>query len=118
MPLHAHKLSALLCSTVIVQPLIDHGFVIWGNCGHSLLMNVHKMMKRVIMKVKDRRQISHKKTGDRYHINSDNIPDLTSSINNGRAKIRWNNMTDNDINKYCMLTEGCLHDIHVPTEAV
>ena len=54
----------------------------------------------------------------KVYINSDNIPDLTSSINNGRAKIRWNNMTDNDINKYCMLTEGCLHDIHVPTEAV
>ena len=51
-------------------------------------------------------------------INSDNISNLTSSINNGRAIIRWNNMTDNDISKYCMLTERCLHDIHIPTEAV
>ena len=28
------------------------------------------------------------------------------------------NSDNNDINKYCMLTEGCLHDIQVPTEAV
>ena len=27
-------------------------------------------------------------------------------------------MTDIDISKYCMLTERCLHDIHIPTEAV
>ena len=27
-------------------------------------------------------------------------------------------MTDKDISKYCMLTEKCLHDIHIPTEAV
>ena len=52
------------------------------------------------------------------YINSDNIPNLTSSINNGRAKIRWNNMTDNDISKYCMLTERWLHAIHIPKEAV
>jgi hypothetical protein len=54
----------------------------------------------------------------KVYINSDNIPKLTSSINNGRAKIKWNNMTDNDISKYCMLTERCLHGIHIPTEAV
>ena len=54
----------------------------------------------------------------KVYINSDNIPNLTSSINNVRAKIRWNNMTDNDISKYCMLTERCLHDIHIPTVAV
>ena len=54
----------------------------------------------------------------KVYINSDNIPNLTSSINNSRAKIRWNNMTDNDISKYCMLTERCLHDIYIPTEAV
>jgi len=27
-------------------------------------------------------------------------------------------MTDNYISKYCMLNERCLHDIHIPTEAV
>jgi len=54
----------------------------------------------------------------KVYINSDNVANLTSSINNGRAKIRWNNMTDNDISKYCMLTERCLHDIHIPPEAV
>ena len=62
---------------------------------------------------------------DEYHIlfkvyiNSSNISNFTSSINNGRAKIRWNNMTGNDISKYCMLIERCLHDIHnIPAEAV
>ena len=57
MPLHARKLYF----SGMVQPLIDYGCVIWGSCGHSLLMNVHKMMKqyaRVILNVKDRRQIS------------------------------------------------------------
>ena len=54
----------------------------------------------------------------KVYIHNDNIPNLTSCINNGRAKIRWNNMTDNDISKYCMLTERCLHDFHIPTEAV
>jgi len=28
------------------RPLIVNGCVIWGNCGHCLLMNVHKMMKQ------------------------------------------------------------------------
>ena len=57
MPLHARKLYF----SGMVQPLIDYGCVIWGSCGHSLLMNVHKMMKqyaRVILNEKDRRQIS------------------------------------------------------------
>ena len=35
----------------------------------------------------------------KVYINIDNIKNLTSSINNGRAKIRWNNITDNDISK-------------------
>ena len=35
----------------------------------------------------------------KVYINIDNIPNLTSSINSGRAKIKWNNMTDNDISK-------------------
>ena len=54
----------------------------------------------------------------KVYIHSDNIPNVTSSINNDRANIRWNNMTDNDISKYCMFTERCLHDIHIPKEAV
>ena len=54
----------------------------------------------------------------KVYINSDNIPNSTSVINNVRAKKRWNNMTDNDICKYCMLIEICLHNIHIPTEAV
>ena len=56
MPLHARKLYF----SGMVQPLIEYGCVIWGSCGHSFLMNVHKMMKqyaRVILNVKDRRQI-------------------------------------------------------------
>ena len=35
--------------------------VIWGSCGHVLLLNVHKMMKqyaRVILNVKDKREVS------------------------------------------------------------
>ena len=58
MPLHVWKLYF----TDIVQPLIDYGCVISENCGHNLLMNVHKMMKqyvRVIVNVKERRQISN-----------------------------------------------------------
>ena len=57
MPLHARKLYF----SGMVQPLIDYGCVIWGNCWHSLLMNVHKMMKqyaRIILNVEDRRHIS------------------------------------------------------------
>lgn len=57
MPLRARKLYF----SGMVQPLIDYGCVIWGNCGHVLLSNVHKMMKqyaRVILNVKDRRQVS------------------------------------------------------------
>ena len=85
---------------------LDH--VIARNNFHSRIIKIN-----IMYDVSDEDHIPFK-----VYINSDNIPNLTSSINNGRAKIRWNNMTDNDISKYCMLTERCLHDIHVPTEAV
>ena len=42
MPIGARKLYLL----GMVQPLIDYGCVIWGSCGHVLLLNVHKMMKQ------------------------------------------------------------------------
>ena len=57
MPLHSRKLYF----TGMVKPLIDSGSVVWGSCGRSLLMNVHKMMKQyawVILNVKARREIS------------------------------------------------------------
>ena len=57
MPLHARKLYF----TGMVQPIIDYGCVIWGSCGQSLFMNVHKIMKqyaRILLKVKDKRQVS------------------------------------------------------------
>ena len=40
----------------------------------------------------------------KVYINSDKIPNLMSSINNDRANIRWNNMTDNNISKYLDVT--------------
>ena len=57
MPIRARKLYF----SGMVQPLIDYGCVIWGSCGHVLLLNVHKMMKqyaRVILNVKDKREVS------------------------------------------------------------
>ena len=51
-------------------------------------------------------------------VNNDNIPNLMDSTNNYAAKIRWNNMTEKDINKYCMLTDKYLHETHVPTEVI
>jgi len=52
MSLYARKLYF----TGMVQPLIDYACVIWGSCGHSLLMNVLKIKQyaRVIFNVKDR----------------------------------------------------------------
>ena len=50
----------MLYFTEMVQPIIDYGCVIWGSCGQSLLMNVHKMMKqyaRIILNVKDKRRV-------------------------------------------------------------
>ena len=82
---------------------LDH--VIASNDFHNSISKIN-----IIYDVSDEDHIPFK-----VYINSDNIPNLTSSINNGRAKIKWNNMTDNDISKYCMLTERCLHDIHIPT---
>ena len=52
------------------------------------------------------------------HVNSDNIPNLMDSTNNCAAKIRWNNMTQKGLDKYCMLTDKYLHEIHVPTEVI
>ena len=57
MPIRARKLYF----SGMVQPVIDYGCVIWGSCGHVLLLNVHKMMKqyaRVILNVKDKREVS------------------------------------------------------------
>ena len=46
----------------------------------------------------------------RSKCNSDNIPNLTDSTNNG--------VTEKGTNKYCMLTDKYLHEIHVPTEVI
>ncbi len=58
MPLSIRKHSIL---SVLVQPVIDYGCVIWGNCSRDLLIKVHKMMKmyaRSIFDIKDKRQSS------------------------------------------------------------
>ena len=52
------------------------------------------------------------------NVNSDCIPNLTTSTNNGSTKVRWNGMTDKDVRKYCTLTDKSLHEIYIPTEAV
>ena len=52
------------------------------------------------------------------HVNSDNIPNLMNSTSNCAAKIRWNSMPQKDVDKYCMLTDKYLHEIHVPTEVI
>ena len=59
-------------------------------------------------------------------VNSDRIPNLSTSTSNGSTKVRWNCMsdvrwncmTDKDVRKYCSLTDKCLHEIYIPTEAV
>ena len=35
----------------------------------------------------------------KVHVNNDSIPNLMDSTNNCATKIRWNNMTEKDINK-------------------
>ena len=52
------------------------------------------------------------------HVNSDCIPNLTTSTSNGSTKVTWNCMTDKDVRKYCTLTDKSLHEIYIPTEAV
>ncbi len=45
----------------LVQPVLDYGCVIWGNCNRYLHIKVHKMMNmyaRSILDVKDKRQSS------------------------------------------------------------
>ena len=81
---------------------LDH--VIASNYVHS---SVSKIV--IMYDIRDEDHIPFK-----VYINSDNIPNLTSNNSNDRAKIRWKNMTDNDISKYCMFTERCLLDIHIP----
>ena len=51
-------------------------------------------------------------------VNSDRIPNLTTSTSNGSTKVRWNCVTDKDVRKYCSLTDKSLHEIYIPTEAV
>ena len=51
-------------------------------------------------------------------VNSDRIPNLTTSSSNGSTKVRWNCMTDKNVRKYCSLTDKSLHEIYIPTEAV
>ena len=54
----------------------------------------------------------------KVYVNSDCIPDLTTSTSNGSTKVRWNGMTDKDVKKYCTLTDKSLHEIYIPTEVV
>ena len=58
-----------------MQPIIDYGCVIWGSCGQSLLLSVHKIMKqcaRIVLNVEDKRQVSdnrkhHTRAAPAYH---------------------------------------------------
>ncbi len=60
------KLSTLKCHcqsvfSGLVQPVMDYGCVIWGNCSRDLLIKVHKLTKmyaRSILDIKDKRQSS------------------------------------------------------------
>ena len=52
------------------------------------------------------------------YVNSDCIPNLTTSTSNGSTQVRWNCMTDKDVIKYCTLTDKSLHEIYIPTEVV
>ena len=54
----------------------------------------------------------------KMNVNSDCIPNLTTSTNNGSTKVRWNCMTDKYVRKYCTLTDKSLHEIYIPTDAV
>ena len=63
---HVTKLCCKLRSRLylfnqVEQTVIDYGCVIWDSCGKALFMNVLKMMMqyaRIILNVKDRRQVS------------------------------------------------------------
>ncbi len=48
----------------------------------------------------------------KLYVNSDCIPDLTTSTINGSTKVRWNCMTDKDVREYCTLTDKSLHEIY------
>ena len=54
----------------------------------------------------------------KVYVNSDYIPNLTTSTNDCSTKVRWNFMTDKYVTQYCTPTDKSLHDIYIPTEAV
>ena len=67
-----------------------------SNDFHNTIINID-----ILYDVSDEDHIPFK-----VYVNSDNIPNLTDSTNNDAAKIRWNNVTEKGINKYCMLTNS------------
>ena len=44
----------------------------------------------------------------KVYVNSDCIPSLTTSTNNGSTEVRWNCITYKDVRKYCTLTDKSL----------
>ena len=43
--------------TGLVQPLIDYGCIVWGNCRKELLLKIHVMMKRFARSILDVRDV-------------------------------------------------------------
>ena len=82
--------------------------VMTSNDFHNAITNID-----ILYDVSDEDHILFK-----VHVNSDNIPNLMNSTNNCAAKVRWNNMTQKDLVKYCMLTDKYLHEMHVLIEVI
>ena len=85
---------------------LDH--IVTSNDFHSCISTID-----ILYDVSDEDHIPFK-----VCVNSDRIPNLTTSTSNGSTKVRWNCMTDKDVRKYCSLTDKSLHEIYIPTEAV
>ena len=85
---------------------LDH--IVTSNDFHSCISKID-----ILYDISDEDHIPIK-----MNVNSDCIPNLTTSTNNGSTKVRWNCMTDKDVRKYCTLTDKSLHEIYIPTEAV
>ena len=51
-------------------------------------------------------------------LNISSLPEVTSEDNNYQAKIHWESIKENDINKYSNLTDKHLSNICIPVEAL
>ena len=52
------------------------------------------------------------------HIQVDNIPKVSSEINDVLPKVNWGNLKDSEIQKYYKITDELLRKIEIPTEAI